>query len=350
MMRPATPTLKVVGLGAPITSVGPSSPPQTPTAATPAGFLGCPPPAAVPPPHNPHLVMASAPTILPVRNGPEFSFTTAAAIRPEQLSPRSCTTTNDSSAVESDTDSGHDGGVSPSNAASPSRSEASERAHHPGPPPTVQPRSAPGRGSMSQGGFVVEELSDFAESDDDRDHAIRPHAIEYAESDQSPSRAARPTREIDHAVMYHLNNLNCSDNESDETDVDELEFQQFLLRRREHKRRTRMTTGSIGKRNFSESIGSDTDREDLRAAILGQDAAAGGGVGSSARRLRRKIGSRHSVQLQDHHPQQQPPPRIDEVEEPGSSGDDMVLGDVSEALARELPYYEYVSTMEIDSP
>lgn len=133
--------------------------------------------------------------------------------------------------------------------------------------------------------------------------------------------------------MFNLGNLNCSD--SDETDLEEHEYKEFLIKRRMAARHKRMTSGSIGKRTISESIGSDTDREDIRSFLGAEEA------GSSARRLRRRVGDRRSLQFPD-----PPPPRIEELDEPGSSDDELLAG---ESLARELPYYEYVS-MEIDSP
>jgi len=184
-----------------------------------------------------------------------------------------------------------------------------------------------------QAAFTVEELSDFVDSGDERLNVIRPHAIEYADSDRSRSTSRHPP-EIDPAVVHNLGNLNCS-SESDETDIDDVDFKEVLVRRREHRRRRRMTSGSIGKRTISESIGSDTDLEDLKAFLDSND------LGSSARRLRRKVGNRHSLQFQD-----PPPSRIEELDEPDSSDDEI---HISETLARELPYYEYL-TMEVDSP
>lgn len=184
--------------------------------------------------------------------------------------------------------------------------------------------------------FTVEELSDFTDSDDERVGVIRPDYIEYAESNRSRSRS-RNRREIDPRVMYNLNNLTCNaSDDSDETDLDEAEYRHFLTKRREEKRRRRMTSGSsVGKRTITESIGSDTDREDLKP-WLGTDDS-----GSSARRLRRRVGDRRSLQFTD-----PPPPRIDEMDEPNSSEDEFLI---SESLAKELPYYKYVS-MEVDSP
>ena len=189
---------------------------------------------------------------------------------------------------------------------------------------------------MTHTEFIVEELSDFGDSDDERPGVIRPCAIEYPESDRSRS-TSRHRPEIDQRMMFNLGNLNCSD-DSDETDLEEHEYQEFLIKRRAERRHKRMSSGSIGKRTISESIGSDTDREDIQSfrSFLGSEEA-----GSSARRLRRRVGDRRSLQFQD-----PPPPRIDELDEPDSSEDEIFIG---ESLARELPYYEYVS-MEVDSP
>jgi hypothetical protein len=137
--------------------------------------------------------------------------------------------------------------------------------------------------------------------------------------------------------MYKLRNLDCSD-DSDDADLDDdVDFQKFLVRSRLEKRRKRMSSGSIGKRSITESIGSDTDMEDLKVQYLDASQA-----GSSARRLRRKLGNRQSLQFQD-----PPLPRIDQADEPNTS-DDEFLDD--EAL-KELPYYtlDYI-TMEVDSP
>ncbi|KAL2019960.1 hypothetical protein VTK56DRAFT_9052 [Thermocarpiscus australiensis] len=313
-MRPTTTHLQI------FQNVGPSSPPQTPRAASPVfPRKSSPPPRPGElPPQNPLRPMAPTAAIRP-----DFGHTRA--IRPEQLSPRS---TSSSSAPASDSEDS-DG----PDMAGPSPSATPERRAEPA-PPVPQAGTGP---IVTHGEFTVEELSDFGDSDgDERLGVVRPCAIEYAESDRSRSRS-RGRPDLDQGIMYNLGNLNCSD-DSDETDLDELEFQEFLMRQRAEKRRKRMSSGSIGKRTISESIGSDTDREDLKA-FLGADE-----VGSSARRLRRRVGDRRSLQFQDPPP---PPPRIEELDEPSSSEDEILIS--SETLARELPYYEYVS-MEVDSP
>ncbi|KAM7220670.1 hypothetical protein V8F06_003906 [Rhypophila decipiens] len=316
-MGPAVPSFKIAP------SIEPSSPPQTPTISPAFSRKNSPtlrPKSAYNQPYQ------MAPTLQPVGSGPNFNY--AGAIRPDQLSPRS----SSSSAVTSSSESDESDASSDSGASRPITPARSRPVHT---PPLGQASIRIGRPlvPLQAAAFTVEELSDFVDSDDERLNVIRPHAIEYAESDRSRSRSRHPP-EIDPAVMHNLGNLNCS-SDSDETDLDEAEYRDMLLRRREQKRRWRMTSGSIGKRTISESIGSDTDLEDLRA-FLG--AAEGG---KSARRLRRKVGDRRSLQFQD--PQ---PPRIEELDEPDSSDDDI---HISETLARELPYYEYL-TMEVTTP
>lgn len=188
---------------------------------------------------------------------------------------------------------------------------------------------------MHNPALVIEELSDFRDSDNERPDVIRPTAIEDAESDRSRSRPRHPPEGYQR-VVRGISNLNCSDSsEESDFDFDEVEHQEFLRKSREAKRHKRMTSGSIGKRSITESLGGDSDHEDLNKPFLSAEEA-----GSSARRLRRKIGNRHSLQFQD------PPPGIEELDEPESSEDEYLI---SEALARELPYYEY-SVMQIDSP
>ena len=246
--------------------------------------------------------------------------------RPDQLSPRS---SSEDSSDESDDDNSS-GSVSPPRSLSPALSDAPPP---PSPPPPPVQRVT--RRIVTETTWIIEELSDL-DSEDGRRPVLRPHAIEYADSDRSRSRSRNPS-EVDRAMLSSLRDLSCG-SESDEPDLEEAEYDQFRLQQREIKRRRRLNSGSIGKRTISESIGSGSDREDIRAALL--DAAE---VGSSARRLRRRVGDRRSLNFQD-----PPPARIDELDEPDTSDDEMV--EVGEALAKELPYYtlDYIS-MEVDS-
>ncbi|KAK0611498.1 hypothetical protein B0T14DRAFT_540583 [Immersiella caudata] len=313
-MRPTTPNFKIPR------SVGPTSPPETPTTASPVlGPINSSKPGSMPP-HIPHLhSMAPGFTARAVKTkGPNFSH--AQPGRPGQLSPRSSNTS-----LPSDSDSDDD--------APPSRSGSLSPGHRAAPTPPSR-RIRTGR-TVHNPALVIEELSDFRDSDNELPGIIRPTAIEDAESDRSRSRP----RQLPEAFVRKINDLNCDSSSDDSVlDFEEADYQEFLRRSREAKRRKRMTSGSIGKRTITESLGSDSDHEDLNKPFLSVEEA-----GSSARRLRRKsnkFGNRHSLQFQD------PPPGIEELDEPESSEDEYLI---SEALARELPYYEY-SVMEVDSP
>ncbi len=97
------------------------------------------------------------------------------------------------------------------------------------------------------------------------------------------------------------------------------------------------------KRTLSQSIGSDTDDEDIQPVTFDANDA-----GSSARRLRRKVkGERISLIFDD------PPPRIDEEDEGPESVEEVVEmqeDDDDDMDLRELPYYRYVQQdMEVDT-
>jgi hypothetical protein len=185
-------------------------------------------------------------------------------------------------------------------------------------------------------------MGTFDSGDEERIGAVRPHTID--EYPDSPRGLALRT-EIDQTLMYQFPRLDCSDSSaSDASDSSDLEaddeFEEQLLKRRAERRRRRMTAGSIGKRTITESIGSDSDMEDHRSQIpffLDPSQA-----GSSARRLRRRVGNRTSLLFHD-----PPMPRIDQMEEPPTSGDEFLDDDA----LKELPYYklDYI-TMEVDSP
>ncbi|KAK0649386.1 hypothetical protein B0T16DRAFT_389445 [Cercophora newfieldiana] len=258
------------------------------------------------------------------KKGPDFGHAHGQAGRPGQLSPRSSNTS-----LPSDSESDNDN-------APPSPSGSLSPGHRAAPTPTPPPmRTRPER-TVHNPAFVIEELSDFRDSDNERPGVIRPTAIEDAESDHGRSRPRRPFEGYNR-VVSGMRDLNCIDS-SDESDLDfsEAGHQEFLRQRREAKKLKRMTSGSIGKRSIKESLGDDSDHEDINEPFLSIEEA-----GSSARRLRRKsnkFGNRHSLQFMD------PPPNIEELDEPGPSEDEYLIG---ETLAKELPYYEF---MQIDSP
>jgi hypothetical protein len=261
----------------------------------------------------------------PLAEGPNNN---AGRPRPrDQLSPRS-TSESESSAEESDS--------------SDSESTTSELPEAPPPPSRPSPTIVRGL-TTTIATFIIDDMGNFESDDEERIDALLPHTIdEYPDSPRGLSLRT----EIDQTRMYQHPPLDCSDSEqsdasdsSDDLEADD-EFEENLMKRRAERRFRRMTAGSIGKRTITESIGSDSDREDHRSQIpffLDPSQA-----GSSARRLRRKVGNRHSLLFHD-----PPMPRIDQMDEPPTSDDEFHDDDA----LKQLPYYtlEYI-TMEVDSP
>lgn len=168
---------------------------------------------------------------------------------------------------------------------------------------------------------------------------IRPHQYEDAESDRAPSVKSITHNDLDSRMLSAgMKNLHCL--ETDE------ERELWIEKLRADKRRRRRSSASVQKRTLSQSIGSDTDDEDLKPVMF----EGANEAGSSARRLRRKtlVGDRTSLLFDD------PPPRIDEedegpesVEEVVEVGPDEEDGDGDREL-RELPYW-YIQEMDVDS-
>lgn len=316
-MWPSNPNIKVIPQGA-----APSSPPLSPGSSRKGSPWHGPMPPQFSPPPMPSIAVLRPEGLY----GPSFNF--SRAIDPDQLSPQSRATASATSS-DSDDDPGPDSlprSMQPS--PSPSRS-------------AFPPSARPGRIATNPN-LIIEEMSDGSDNDHDNVGVpvIYPDAIEYAESERSRSRSRRH-REVNESVMYNLGQLNCSD-DSDSTDMEEAEHREILRRQREERRRKRMTSGSIGKRTFSESIGSDSDRDDPRDCKRFFSADDFGS--SCARRIYRRVGDRRrsSVQVSD----PLPPPRIDEIEEPDSSNEEILCDQTM--WSREPPHYECV--MEIDSP
>jgi hypothetical protein len=168
---------------------------------------------------------------------------------------------------------------------------------------------------------------------------VRPDDYEDADSDNARDRY--PTaNDLDARVLADdLEKLDCNYH-SDEREA-------WVKADRKMRRNKRMSSGSIHKRTLSQSIGSDTDEEDLQQVDANE-------AGSSARRLRRKTGDRASLIFDD------PPSMIVELDEP-ESGDEVarmqvaepdVDVDVEELGLHSLPYYHMdmdTDSMEVDS-
>lgn len=227
--------------------------------------------------------------------------------------------------------------------------------------------------------FTVEELrdSEFEDWDSDDGSIIRPSQYEDAESERGSVRSGphvglssgttythvpnshinrsspahskynspqknTPQKPIDSKVVNHLNDLNFgdSDDESEESDDSGyVKHQAWVEKQRAERRRIRRSSSSI-KRNFTQSLGSGSDDEDI--VPLGPLEA--NDPGSSARRLRRRTQDGWSSLIFD-----DPPPRIDEMEEPESCEEVVEMGEdeMREGLAREFPYY-IQQDMDID--
>ncbi|OHW94689.1 hypothetical protein CSPAE12_06628 [Colletotrichum incanum] len=213
-------------------------------------------------------------------------------------------------------------------------------------PPTQEipqeSHSATTTAAAPKANFTLEELSDFDPMDQDRTGTIAPSGFSSPASARSRSRAPAP-KELPPGLERRMRDLNCglsSSEESDEDlDEDEAAHREFVRMQRELRMRKRRSHGSsIGKRTISER--SDSDHEDWTP--LDPDA-----VGSSARRLRRRVGDRRSfIHLQFQDP---PPPRIDELEEPESEVEGTFIFCDSGTLAQELPYYS-IEIMEYSTP
>ncbi|POS73202.1 hypothetical protein DHEL01_v208405 [Diaporthe helianthi] len=304
-MRPGTP--KEIRLPS---QVGPSSPPQTPTATSHPPFFGQKnsPRASPGPSSGPRDPLTRPRRFTPFENC-QFNF--AFTNRHGELSPRSSgPPAEGSEADQSDDDHGP---CSPLLSSPPGLATTEPFGLH--------------ANIMASDEISIEELSDFEEYDmGGRDNVLEPHLIEYAGSDPSESH-------IEGHVINDFRDLNFRspdpDPLSDSSDVSDDEHQEAIRRQRAYDRQKRRSISSMGKRTMSER--SDSDHEDVRHCLDFEQA------GSSARRLKRRIGDRRSLIFQD------PPPKIDEIDEPPEEMED------TERLAKELPFYSYM-TMEVDSP
>jgi hypothetical protein len=181
--------------------------------------------------------------------------------------------------------------------------------------------------------FTLEDV-DPMDSDCEGLDVLQPTEIE---SNRSRSRSRSRHRKEHKTMVKDFRNLNCSNETSDTeqgADPEGVPDEEaiFLKHRERLKRIRRMSMGSsFGKRTHSELSDSEDDGEGLDANE----------VGSSARRMRRKM---HRTSLLFHDPPP-PPARIEELEEPDSSEDELVA---HEHLARELPYWA-IEIMEMDS-
>lgn len=176
--------------------------------------------------------------------------------------------------------------------------------------------------------FILEDMDPM-----DSDNGLEVLQPDEVESNRSRSRSSshhRPPpkehRELPIRMMQDLKNLNCSNETSDDDEVEQDAEETFYKWQQYMRRRRVSQSSSIGKRTFSER--SDSDDSDDGGLDVNE-------VGSSARRMRKRM-HRGSLLFQD-----PPEPRIDELEEPNSSEDEYLT---SQHLGMELPYW----TIEIN--
>jgi hypothetical protein len=180
--------------------------------------------------------------------------------------------------------------------------------------------------------FTIEDV-DPMDSDCDGLDVLYPTEIEIESDIESPpSLSTSRQRDLDKDMMQDLENLNCSNEASDdEAELDEDDEESEFMRRRQELKRIRRVSmsSSFGKRTHSEL--SDSDDNDCALDV--------NEAGSSARRFHKRV-HRGSLLFQD-----PPAPRIDELEEPDSSEDEYAN---EMRLAQELPYHA-MEIMDTDS-
>ncbi|KAF5001852.1 hypothetical protein FDECE_10820 [Fusarium decemcellulare] len=365
--RPATPNLKVAQVVQPqdqqLTAADPNSPPETPTTSPPFSRKISLKPRRQPDFHDYFQSLGSDPNIRPVGNGHQFSY--QPSVGPEQLSPRSSSSSDlpddsseDDSSEEDDEDEDDDISESPSirslaNGPGPAASSEADESDmdlsdSESSSDSDDSESDSGSESDRSGetddaetshltaattataacGFTLEDV-DPMDSDCEGLDVLQPTEIE---SNRSRSRSRH--RKAHKTMVKDFRNLNCSNETSDNEQGADREYdpaeEEFLRRREQLRKFRRMSMGSsFGKRTHSELSDSEDDDETLDV----------NDVGSSARRMRRKL---QRTSLLFHDP---PPARIEELEEPNSSEDEYVA---TQSLARELPYWA-MEIMEMDS-
>lgn len=180
--------------------------------------------------------------------------------------------------------------------------------------------------------FTIEDM-DPMDSEWEGLDVVYPTEIESeSDAESPPSQSAPEQRDLDQDMMQDLENLNCSNEASDdETEPDEDDEESEFRRRQQELRRIRRVSmsSSFGKRTHNEL--SDSDDNDCALDV--------NEAGSSARRFRKRV-HRGSLLFQD-----PPAPRIDELEEPNSSEDEYAN---EMHLAQELPYHA-MEIMDTDS-
>ncbi|PNP56648.1 hypothetical protein THARTR1_03344 [Trichoderma harzianum] len=215
-------------------------------------------------------------------------------------------------------------------ASSESESESESEAE-PDKPKRTGSAHGPATSTLDSCGFTIEDV-DPMDSECEGLDVLYPIEIE-SDIESTRSRSTSRHRDLDKDMMQDLENLNCSneasDDEAEPEEEDDAESE-FMRRQQELKRIRRVSmSSSFGKRTHSEL--SDSDDNDCALDV--------NEAGSSARRFHKRV-HRGSLLFQD-----PPAPRIDELEEPNSDEDEYVK---EMRIVRELPYPS-AEVMDTDS-
>ncbi|OTA03310.1 hypothetical protein A9Z42_0037540 [Trichoderma parareesei] len=305
--------------------------------------------------------LAQDPNIRPYGSGHQFSY------RPlEQLSPRSSSSSEADEEDASDDESSESASVvslpdSPSqaqrfptgrkasaphdfdscagadadadaesDAGSESESEADDRAESDKPKRTGSTHGPATSILDNMCSFTIEDV-DPLDSECEGLTVLHPAEIE-SDDESVRSRSTSCHKDLDKGMMEDLENLNCSNDASDnEAEPEEEDAESEFMRRQQELKRIRRVSmsSSFGKRTHSEL----SDSDDNDSALDVNEA------GSSASRFRKRI-NRGSLLFQD-----PPAPRIDELEEPNSDEDEYAN---EMRIAQGLPYHG-MEVMDTDS-
>lgn len=235
-----------------------------------------------------------------------------ASLRPNDISPRSASPPHDSSDESSNRPCSED--------------EESDIA-----PETARQRA---KRAANDSDFSIYEmrLSDGGYDSDGNVSVMHPDQYEDATSDPGQSIVAAPDasgadKNLEHELADGLGKLDCNN------DDPLRQHEAWSRQQRKIRRLKRLSGGILHKRTISQSIGSDTDEEDLTQCDANE-------AGSSARRLRRKtVSNRNSLLFSD------PPQVILEMKEPHEDRIPDVRTDIEEHRLHSLPYHD----MDIDT-
>ncbi|KAF2834847.1 hypothetical protein M501DRAFT_1020451 [Patellaria atrata CBS 101060] len=174
--------------------------------------------------------------------------------------------------------------------------------------------------------FTIEEITESDAENDSETEVVRPDQFEDARSENATKRDSGSHT----GIVDSFQQLNCeADSESDE-------------QTRRYRAKKKRWSAGVFKRSHSQSVGSDSDMEDVEA-LDAHD------VGSSARRLRRRVrgpGDRSSLIFED-----MPHPHIVEVSEPESGvdrGPPSLPSDIEDFTLDALPFWRVSDPMAID--